>query len=249
MRSPEEVAQFVRERSPLPVDETERLLRDFFVPSRAVRFVCAAHHLDRTSVLDVGCSHGQHLVQFGPGSVGIDAVESNVAFCRALGFDVRLANVEDGLPDLGRRFEAIYASNLLEHLVAPHLFLLRLHALLESNGRLFIHVPTMPPLPIVDRLIKRTIGHNGYLASEHINAFTPRTLAFTVERAGYVVEDVVFVGARGRRLLGLGEPIFRELGITAMAVARPNPSFQYPAKRVEAFAPRFAASAMPAAKV
>jgi hypothetical protein len=62
------------------------------------------------------------------------------------------------------------------------------------------------------------------------------------------VEDVVFVGARGRRLLGLGEPIFRELGITAMAVARPSPSFQYPEKRVEAFAPRFATGASPSTR-
>jgi SAM-dependent methyltransferase len=245
MRSSEEVSRLVRARSPLPPVETERVIRDFFVPARAVRFVCETHDLDRKAVLDIGCSHGQHLMHFGPGSAGIDAVERNVEFSRALGFETVLANVEDGLPDFGRRFEAIFASNLLEHLVAPHLFLLRLHALLEPDGRLFIHVPTMPPLPIVDRLIKRAIGHNGYLASEHINAFTPRTLAFTVERAGYMVDDVVFVGARGRGLLGLGEPIFRELGITAMAVARRNPSFQYPEKRVEAFEPRFAAGALP----
>jgi SAM-dependent methyltransferase len=247
MRSTEDVARLVRARSPLLPDETEHLLRDFFVPARAVRFVCEAHHLDRKAVLDIGCSYGQHLVQFGPGSAGIDAVERHVEFCRALGFDVALANVEDGLPDFGRRFEAIFSSNLLEHLVAPHLFLLRLHALLEPGGKVFIHVPTMPPFPIVDRLLKRAIGHNGYLASEHINAFTPRTLAFTIERAGYTVEDVVFVGARGHRLLGLGEPIFRELGITAMAVARPNPGFTYPEKRVEAFAPRFATGALPTA--
>ena len=248
MRTSEEVARLVRARSPLPPDETERLLRDFFVPARAVRFVCDTHGLDQRPVLDIGCSHGQHLMHFGAGSAGIDAVERNVDFCRALGFDVALANVEDGLPDFGRRFDAVFCSNLLEHLVAPHLFLLRLHALLNPGGRLFIHVPTMPPFPLVDRLLKRAIGHNGYLASEHINAFTPRTLAFTVERAGYVVEDVAFPGARGRRLLRLGEPIFRELGITAMAVARPNPGFQYPEKRVEAFAPRFAAGAMPAAR-
>jgi SAM-dependent methyltransferase len=248
MRSSADVSRLVRAQSPLPPDETERLLHDFFVPARAVRFVCEAHNLDRKAVLDIGCSYGQHLVQFGPGSAGIDAVERNVAFCRALGFEVAQANVEDGLPDFGRRFEAIFSSNLLEHLVAPHLFLLRLHSLLAPGGKIFIHVPTMPPFRLVDRLLKRAIGHNGYLASEHINAFTPRTLAFTIERAGYTVDDVVFVGARGRKLIGLGEPIFRELGITAMAVARPNPGFQYPEKRVEAFAPRFAADSTPATR-
>jgi SAM-dependent methyltransferase len=240
MRSPEDVAALVRARSPLPPDETERVLRSFFVPSRAVRFVCEAHAADRLAVLDIGCGYGQHLLQFGSGSAGIDAVERNVTFCRALGLDAVVANAEDGLPDFGRLFDAIFCSNLLEHLIAPHLFLLRLHERLAERGRIFIHVPTMPPLPILDRLIRRVIGHNGYRASEHINAFTPRTLAFTLERAGFVVEDVVFVGARGHPALRWGEPIFRELGISALAVARRDPTFTYPEKRVAAFAPRFA---------
>ena len=240
MRSSQEVARLVRARSPLAPDETERLLRNVFVPSRAVRFVCDAHGADRRAILDIGCGYGQHLVHFGAGSAGIDAIERNVDFCRALGFEAGLTNVEDGLPDFGRQFEGIFCSNLLEHLVAPHLFLLRLHERLTAQGRLFIHVPTMPPHPLVDRLIRRAIGHNGYQASEHINAFTPRTLAFTLERAGFIVDDLVFVGARGHRLLGWGEGLFREAGISVLAVARRDLAFTYPDKRVAAFAPRFA---------
>ena len=240
MRPSQEVARLVRARSPLSPDETERLVRDVFVPSRAVRFVCEVHGADHRAILDVGCGYGQHLVHFGAGSVGIDAIERNVEFCRALGFEATLANVEDGLPDVGRRFGGIFCSNLLEHLVAPHLFLLRLHERLADDGHLFIHVPTMPPHPLVDRLIKRAIGHNGYQASEHINAFTPRTLAFTLERAGFTVDDLVFVGARGHRLLRWGEGLFREAGISVLAVARRNLAFTYPEKRVAAFAPGFA---------
>src|SRR5204862_6905184 len=52
MRSSEDVARLVRARSPLPPDETERLLRDFFVPARAVRFVCDAYRLNHKAVLD-----------------------------------------------------------------------------------------------------------------------------------------------------------------------------------------------------
>jgi SAM-dependent methyltransferase len=239
VRSQAEIAALVRARSPLPSGETERLLREFFVPSRAVRFACEVGGADRVSVLDVGCGYGQHLVQFGLGSAGIDAVERNVAFCNALGLDARAANVEDGLPDFGRRFDAVFCSNLLEHLVAPHLFLVRLHERLTERGRVFIHVPTMPPHPALDWAIRRTVGHNGYRASEHINAFTPRTLAFALERAGFTVRDLVFVAARGRRFLGLAEPLFRELGISVLAVALRDPDFKYPQKRVSAFAPRF----------
>jgi SAM-dependent methyltransferase len=239
VRSQAQIAELVRARSPLPSGETERLLREFFLPSRAVRFACEVGGADRLSVLDVGCGYGQHLVQFGPGSAGVDAVERNVVFCRALGLEARVANVEDGLPDFGRRFDAVFCSNLLEHLVAPHLFLLRLHERLAESGMIFIHVPTMPPIPALDWAIRRTIGHNGYRASEHINAFTPRTLAFTLERAGFEVQDLVFVAARGRKILRLAEPLFRELGISVLAVARRDPSFRYPEKRVAVFSPRF----------
>src|SRR4030095_12817774 len=86
MRSSEEVSRLVRARSPLPPAETERVIRGFFVPARAVGFVCETHDLGRKAVLDIGCSHGQHLMHFGPGSAGIDAVERNVEFSRALGF-------------------------------------------------------------------------------------------------------------------------------------------------------------------
>lgn len=242
MRSYAEIAALVRARSPLPPDETERLIRTTFVPSRAVRFLCRHYAADQRAVLDIGCGYGQHLLHFGAGSVGLDALERNVQFVRALGCEAVLANVEDGFPEFDRLFDAVFASNLLEHLVAPHLFLLRLHRLLKPDGLAFIHVPTIPPLPILDRLIKRVIGHNGYLASEHIYAFTPRVAQFIMERAGFTVLDSAFVAARDHPLLRWGEPLFREIGISVMLVGRRDPNFVYPEKRVQAFTPRFMAS-------
>jgi SAM-dependent methyltransferase len=241
MRSFAEVASLVRARSPLPSAETERHVRDTFPPGRAVRFVCKHYRADQLAVLDVGCGLGQHLVHFGPGSVGLDAIERNVSFARALGLQVVQANVEDGLPAFSRRFDAVFAANLLEHLVAPHLFLLRLHEVLKPDGLAFIHVPTIPPVPVLDRVLKRAIGHNGYLASEHINAFTPRVGAFMLERAGFKVVDSAFVAARDHPILRLTEPIIRELGITVMLVGRRDPRFTYPEKRVKSFTPTFMA--------
>ena len=244
MKTEAEVAALVRARSPQPASETERLIRDFFRPTRATRFVCRHYGADRRAVLDVGCSYGQHLVHFGPGSVGLDAIERNVAFVRALGYPAVLANVEDDLPEFERPFEAVFSANLLEHLVAPHLFLLRLHRLLTPDGLLFIHVPTIPPLPIIERLVKLAIGHNGYQASEHINAFTPRVGAFLLERAGFDVLDSAFVAARDHPLLKWGEPLLRELGISVMLVGRRNPDFAYPEKRLAAFTPDFMAASL-----
>ncbi|MCC7104094.1 MAG: methyltransferase domain-containing protein [Chloroflexi bacterium] len=240
MKAQTDVVALVRARSPLPPDETERLVGGAFMTSRAVQFVCRHYFADRLSVLDIGCAQGQHLVHFGRGSAGIDAIASNVEFARALGLDAVVANVEDGLPDLGRRFQAVFSSNLLEHLVAPHLFLLRLHDVLEPTGLVFIHVPTTPPLPVVDRIIKRGIGHNGYLASEHLYAWTPRTLGFLLERAGFRLLDTAFVAVRDHKLLRFAESVLVQLGISVCAVARRDPNFIYPDKRVRIFTPAFA---------
>jgi 2-polyprenyl-3-methyl-5-hydroxy-6-metoxy-1,4-benzoquinol methylase len=208
-------------------------------PTRAVRFLCSEYGADKLAVLDVGCGRGEHLAYFGPGSLGLDAVVANVEAARARGLEAQLANVEDDLPELDRRFDAAYCSNIIEHLVAPHLLLLRLHQALKPDGLIFIMVPTIPPARPLDWLIKRVIGHNGYLAAEHVYAFTPRTAEFMVERAGYRVLETAFVAARGGRLLRLFEPLFKEIGISALVVARRDPTFAYPEKRVKQFTPGY----------
>lgn len=207
--------------------------------TRAVRFLCSEYSADKLAVLDVGCGRGDHLAHFGPGSLGLDAVATNIDAVRARGLEAELANVEDGLPKLDRRWDAAYCSNIVEHLVAPHLLLLRLHEVLTPNGLVFIMVPTVPPARPLDWLIRRIIGHNGYRAAEHIYAFTPRTAEFMVERAGYRVIETAFVAARGARLLRPLEPIFKEIGISALVVARRDPLFVYPEKRVRQFTPSY----------
>jgi len=100
-------------------------------------------------------------------------------------------------------------------------------------------VPTIPPARPLDWLIKRVVGHNGYMAAEHIYAFTPRTAEFMVQRAGYTVLETAFVAARGRSFLRPLEPIFKEIGISALVVARRDPKFAYPEKRVRQFTPSY----------
>ena len=153
--------------------------------------------LDGRSVLDVGSGWGEFLVHFGPGSVGLEVEAQQVEFSRALHLEVVSGNVEDR-PELDRKFDVVWCSNLLEHLVAPHLGLLVLRSYLNAGGLALISIPLVPTA--IQRLFSRVVvGFEGFEAENHVNAFTRKTMVFFLERAGFdVVESSTYLPPRGR---------------------------------------------------
>lgn len=191
------------------------------VPPRRVAFSIRHFSLDRARVLDVGCGEGSHLAHFGPGSVGLELREQAVGAARARGLDVRQWEVGEGIPpELAGAFDAVWSSNLLEHLVSPHLFLLDTHPALRPGGLLLAVVP------IARRL---AVGPwRGFLAADHVNFFTPNTLRLTVERGGF---DVEYLGspslARWPRRAG---SLLRAIAPNLLVVGRRIEGFAYPDK-------------------
>lgn len=187
---------------------------DAQVPRR-LRFAQRCFRLGSEPVLDVGCGDGSHYLQhFPPGSVGLDLFPE-----RALerGLDVRPWNFTEPFPDDLGRFSAVWCSNLLEHALSPHELLIGMRQVLHPTGRVFIAVPATTPV---------TFGPwRGFRATDHINFFTPLTLRYTLERAGYGVE---FLGSpsfsKSRRVASA----LRSVGPTLLVIGRMNPEFQYP---------------------
>ena len=178
--------------------------------------------LEHRAVLDIGCSYGEHLAHFGPGSTGITISAAEAAEGARRGLDVRLGNAEETLP-IERQYEAIYCSNLFEHLAAPHRFLYELRAALQPNGTLVLGVPVVPFPASLMRLRK----FRGALASNHINFFTADTLRLTVERAGWNVRE-----ARGFRFANpLLDRIFRPVIPHLYVIAEPVQDYAYAPKR------------------
>src|SRR5581483_10669516 len=136
------------------------------------RLVRALRHwpLDTMRVLDVGCSYGHCLVHFGPGSVGIDNVPEHVEFCRMLGLDAQLGDVESGLDRLAdESFEAVWVSDILEHLDAPRLLLRRLAPKLAPGGLLVLYLTVLPR----SRLARAVFRGRGFFdADVHHYQFT-----------------------------------------------------------------------------
>jgi SAM-dependent methyltransferase len=166
--------------------------------------------VERGRVLDVGCSYGHCLVHFAPGSVGLDNVAEHVEFCRSLGLDARLLDVEAGLDRLDdNSFDFVWVSDVLEHLDAPRVLLRRVRTKLKPDGRLIVYMSVLPR----SRLLRRVFAGRGFFdASVHSYQFSLETACYFLERAGYSVEEVVVHGLPDRlvpmeKLLAANAPV------------------------------------------
>ena len=219
------ILQRIRERSPLPPEKTEQIIRARFdaIPNR-LSFAMGHWPLATSRVLDVGCSYGNTLAFFGPGSVGVYNMHEQVEFCRALGLEAVELDVDESLaelPDAG--FDFIWVSDILEHLDAPRLLLRRLAPKLRPGGRLLVYMTSLPRNRVVRGLLRRR-GPVAFDARTHYYQFTRETAEFIIERAGYRVTDVAVPLLDGR--LRPLTPLARRQAPTLILEATPDPDAQ-----------------------
>jgi SAM-dependent methyltransferase len=181
--------------------------------------------LGNKNVLDIGCSYGEFLAQFGPGSVGLNLSESEATIGRQYGLDIRLINIEEYKTDsteLGK-FDAIFANNIFEHMQSPHNFLIKIKRFLNPGGVLVLGVPCIPILPGLVHLKK----FQGALADLHINFFVKKTLEKSVEYAGWIIKDTRGFRFRNRLLDHCLDPIYPHFYV----IASPDSNFTVSMKR------------------
>lgn len=191
------------------------------IPNR-VKIPLQEYHLYKLKVLDVGCGSGAYLKFFGEGSMGIEIMPDRVERARKAGFRVVEGNIEDiaGI-DLPRNyFDAIWLSNILEHVVSPHQTLVNVSILLKEGGIVFVKIPLIPNI-LFGEIYKILAGKKklGYKASTHLYAFNRRAAEFIVERAGFeVIESSAFFPPN--RFCKIFDFFFRDILPTITIVAR-----------------------------
>lgn len=190
-------------------------------PPRRVAFALRRFALDRKRVLDVGCGDGLHLVHFGPGSMGLELQADSIHLARSRDLDVRSWDFTAGFPeDLVAGFDAVWCSNLIEHVLSAHSFLLQVRMVLRPQGLVLAVVPMTRRLAFGP--------WKGFLAADHVGFYTPTTIRLTAERAGY---EVVFLGSAS--FPGIPDVIAAGLRCVApnvLMVARAIEGFDYPEK-------------------
>jgi 2-polyprenyl-6-hydroxyphenyl methylase/3-demethylubiquinone-9 3-methyltransferase len=110
-------------------------------------------NLERAALLDVGCGAGlaaEALARLGYDVLGIDAAAAPIAAAKAhapagLPLAYRQASAEDLLTE-GRRFGAVTALEVIEHVADPGAFVATLARLLAPGGALFISTLNRTPV-------------------------------------------------------------------------------------------------------
>lgn len=231
------IGDMLRSRSPFDAPETDRIVRKFFgtVP-RLVELLVNEHGFDTKKVLDIGSSYGQSFFYWGPESEATDVSVPMLGMIAAQGRKTHRINVEDGFGDIApASFDAVFTNNLFEHLLAPHLFLARIHAVLRPGGVLAIGHPLVPPFPL--NKAWNMLGFDGWMEAEHVNFFTPRTARHTIERGGFKVERQYFSAfSRFPLLARLAVPF----GLHCLSVARKIDDYKYEDIRMPMFDPAWA---------
>lgn len=174
---------------------------------RSARAV-ARHVPQGGRLLEVGCGNGAFLaavaeVRPDVRTSGIDIVDLGI---RGIpGFEFHLGQLED--LDLGpRRFDAIYASNLIEHVPDPRRFLARCRELLAPGGVL---VGVTPDHLSLDR---RLFGRfwAGYHFPRHTFVFDHRNLRLLLSGCGF--EPLRVAGSYGFWYLSLANRLVARHG-------------------------------------
>jgi SAM-dependent methyltransferase len=141
-------------------------------------------------ILDVGCGGGALFRKLGAGYVpsGIELSRGLAAAADAaaaeLGGSVVQADAASGLALLeDEGFLGLVMASYLEHEIEPLLVLRKALRVLRPGGRLVIKVPNFAS---VNRSI-RGIRWCGFRFPDHVNYWTPRTLAEALEGTGFGV--------------------------------------------------------------
>jgi 2-polyprenyl-3-methyl-5-hydroxy-6-metoxy-1,4-benzoquinol methylase len=135
-------------------------------------------------VLDIGCGSGRFLAWArwaGWRCIGTDVDPLAVSQAREQGLDVLHCDVRD-VGEIGRTFDAITISHVIEHVHEPRRLLQDARRLLKPGGYFWIETPN------IDSWGHQVFGRHwrGLEPPRHLQLFHPALLRQLVEQAGFV---------------------------------------------------------------
>lgn len=143
-------------------------------------------------VLDVGCGTGRsssELSSAGHEVVGVDISPIAIDQYRAQGFEGYVCDILKGLPLENESFDAIFTSEVIEHIDDTERFLGEIGRILKPGGQMVLSTPNS------SFWVYRLLGLVGRTVSElqhpgHVRFFSKRSLESALTQAGFEVLDI-----------------------------------------------------------
>lgn len=153
--------------------------------ARQLQFIKAAIGDDFLSVLEVGAATGYNLSLYRDKEVrGIEpSAENCLAARRHYKVDLYHGMFQEFIKENTRKYDLVFLSHTLEHIVNPRDFILQCGAL--CNKYIFIEVPCMDYKFLEEPM--------GMFCEEHVNYFTLESLGNLMCSAGFEPVDVNFI--------------------------------------------------------
>lgn len=178
----------------------------YFAGARA-DFVARLPRAPNARVLEVGCGAGTTgVLALATGRAshyaGVELFEPAAAAARKVLSEVVVGDVERlVLPWAPASFDVLILSEVLEHLIDPWAALARLAELVRPEGRVLASSPNVSHWRVIRELLAGRFEHSdrGVFDRTHLRWFTPATYRTMFERAGFAVDDVWALTARGPR--------------------------------------------------
>ena len=149
------------------------------------------------SVLDIGCGIGTFLSVCREGGWDVTGVEPSSIACEVARREYGLELINESFSSAmfqGKKFDAIFAAQLLHHLPDPVAFVADIDRVLADDGIMMLRTPNLIPLEL-SLFVQRLLGRKReFFCGPALYTFHPTTLSLLFRQLGY--GDVAFENSR-----------------------------------------------------
>jgi 2-polyprenyl-3-methyl-5-hydroxy-6-metoxy-1,4-benzoquinol methylase len=149
------------------------------------------------SVLDIGCGIGTFLAVCREGGWDVTGVEPSSIACEVAKREYGLELINKPFSSAmfqGKKFDAIFAAQVLHHLPDPVAFAADIDRVLADDGILMLRTPNLIPLEL-SLFLQGLLGREKeFFCGPALYTFHPKTLSLLFQRLGY--REVTFENSR-----------------------------------------------------